>query len=81
MSEGTGYKPGGAETTTEKANYPSVEEGNEKGAAGPMPSTAKAQGVQAKGVLGDGRGSSGRFSGTMGSGAKGEPKCKGTIGS
>src|SRR5437879_5181488 len=78
--KGTGYTPG-SETATEKGNYPGVEQGNEKGAGGPMPSTAKSQGVAAKGIIGDGRGSSGRFSGTMGSGAKGEPKSKGTIGS
>ena len=78
--KGTGYTPG-SENAIEKASYPGVEQGNEKGAGGPMPSTAKAQGVAAKGIIGDGRGSSGRFSGTMGSGAKGEPKSKGTIGS
>jgi hypothetical protein len=79
--KGTGYKPGSGETAEEKGNYGSVEHGNAKGAAGTMPSTSRIDG--ARGTIGDGRGSSGKFSGTMGSGAKGEPglsKCKGTIG-
>ena len=80
-NKGTGYKPAGSETYTEKGDYPGVLEGKRKGAAGPIPSTAAAQGVPAKGVVSGGRGASGKFSGTMGSGAQGEPKHKGTMGS
>lgn len=80
---GTGYKPDG-KNSLEGGNFPTVEEGNRKGAAGPEPGTAKAQGVPAKGTIGGGRGSSGKFRGTMGGGAPdSEPslsKCKGAMG-
>jgi len=79
--KGTGYKPAGGETSEERGNYGSVETGNAKGAAGAMPSTSRING--ARGTVGDGRGSSGKYSGTMGSGSKGEPsvsRCKGAMG-
>lgn len=83
-NEGVGYKPAGHESVTEKGEYPGPGEGSHKGAAGPMPSSARAQGVPARNATGDGRGGSGRFKGTMGEGARGDPenisRAKGTMG-
>jgi hypothetical protein len=81
--KGTGYTPAKAESAEEKGQYGDVQHGNAKGSAGPMPSTQKAQGIDAKHATGNGRGSSGKFSGTMGAGQKGEPgltRCKGAMG-
>lgn len=81
--EGTGYKPDG-KNALERGAYPGVETGNQKGAGGPEPGTAKAQGVPSRNATGDGRGNSGKFKGTMGGGAPdggpGLEKCKGAMG-
>ena len=80
---GTGVTPSRSETDVEKGDYPAPGEGMKRGAAGPIPSTASAGGIPAHGATGDGRGSSGKFKGTMGSGQKGEPglsRAKGAMG-
>lgn len=87
-----GVKPSSTENELEKGDYPEPGEGTggggghnhrilptpSKEAAGPI---GGSRGIgNAKGVIGDGRGSSGKYRGTMGDGAKGEPKYKGTMG-
>lgn len=81
-----GIKPSGSENELEKGDYPEPGEGvtGRPTAARALatPSRATAGGVPARGVMGDGRGSSGKFSGTMGDGRSGggEPPHKGTSG-
>lgn len=81
---GVGVKPSGSETGLEKGDYPEPGEGTTgrptaaRGLA--TPSRASAGGVKARGVMGDGRGSSGKYSGTMGDGERGEAPHKGVVG-
>lgn len=82
--EGVGVKPSGSETGLEKGDYPDPGEGTTgrptAARALATPSRATAGGVQAKGVMGDGRGASGKFCGTMGDGERGEAPHKGVVG-
>jgi hypothetical protein len=83
-----GIKPSSSPNRLEKGDYP--EPGDDTAGGGahnhrilPPPSAEDAGGrgsANAKGVIGDGRGLSGKFCGTMGDGAKGEPKGKGYVG-
>jgi hypothetical protein len=86
---GVGVKPSGHATSLEHGNYPEPGEGATGGGAHnhrglPPPSADGAVGGRgtevAKGVIGGGRGLSGKFRGTMGDGQKGEPKGKGYMG-
>lgn len=88
---GTGVKPSSSENALEKGDYPAPGEDTSGGGGHnhrilPTPSKEAAgpiggRGVgNAQGVIGDGRGASGKYRGTMGDGATGEPKCKGTMG-
>jgi hypothetical protein len=89
---GTGVKPSSSPNHLEHADYP--EPGEQTAGGGghnhrilPTPSKEAAGPIgdrsvgNASGVIGGGRGSSGKFRGTMGDGAgPGEPKYKGTMG-
>lgn len=81
--QGTGIVPSSSETALEKGDYPDPGSGTTgrptAARALATPSRATAGGVGAKGVMGDGRGSNGKFVGTMGDGERGEPKCKGVV--
>lgn len=82
--EGTGVVPSSAETSLEKGDYPEPGSGTTgrptAARALATPSRATAGGVQARGVMGDGRGSNGKFCGTMGDGERGEAPHKGVVG-
>lgn len=84
---GTGVKAASSENRLEKGDYPEPGEGTSGGGGTnhrvlPTPSKedAHSRGMQnARGVMGGGRGESGKFRGTMGGGEV-EPKAKGCIG-
>src|ERR1700735_1237589 len=72
---GVGVKPSSHETALEEGDYPEPGEGTTgrptaaRGLA--TPSRGNVGGVQARGTMGDGRGVSGKYTGTMGDGARG----------
>jgi hypothetical protein len=81
------YKPADSENSLEKGSYPSPGEGTEGGGgtnhrALPTPSKEGAgRGVNTgKGVMGEGRGSSGKFDRTITTRASGPAKAKGCMG-
>lgn len=90
-NEGVGVKPSSSPTELERADYPEPGEGVSGGGGTnhrvlPTPSTEASgpigrRGIgNAKGFIGSGQNTSGKFRGTMGDGEV-EPKSKGTMGS
>lgn len=85
---GVGVKPSSSANHLERAEYPEPGEETSGGGAHnhrslPPPSKEAASGnrgiANVRGVIGDGRGASGKFRGTMGGGEV-EPKAKGVMG-